>query len=155
MNAVAAIAERCVDLLDVFIERASARAYLWSSGEYDLAEAVDVLQHDAGRDGLIKRIGQDTVQQILAHAFQPFQQTADHLVVANFATDVISLEPKQTKRRRTPRTTVEAILYCVRTRGLGALNEAANVDRLSRCDPAARTQINKRIATLIAKGMLL
>jgi hypothetical protein len=50
--------------------------------------------------------------------------------------------------------TVEAILYCVRTRGIGALKEPANVERLSRCDPAARTQIDQRIDALRQKGML-
>jgi hypothetical protein len=143
---------------DVLKLRAWARAYLWHAGEYSLHEAVDVLQHDAARDGLIKAVGQDGVQAILAAAFQPFhdtqEQTADHLAMAQCATDAISLESKQTQRRRTPRTTVEAILYCVRTRGISALKQAANLDRLSHCDPAARTQINKRIASLIEKGML-
>jgi hypothetical protein len=55
--------------LDVFRERAWARAYPWRAGELDLHEAVDVLQRDAERDGLVKRIGQDAVQQILAAAF--------------------------------------------------------------------------------------
>jgi hypothetical protein len=72
MTAVAAI-ERRVDPLDVFIERAEARAYLWSIGEFELAEAVDVLQHDAERDGLIEQYGQDAIQQIIAAAFRPYQ----------------------------------------------------------------------------------
>jgi hypothetical protein len=65
--------EVCVDPLDVFCERATARAYLWSIGEYDLAEAVDALQAAAVRCGLIDRIGQDAVQSILADAFRPYQ----------------------------------------------------------------------------------
>jgi hypothetical protein len=124
MTTALAIAEQRVDLLDAFTQRASARAYLWFVGEYQLAEALDQLQHDAKRDGLIDRIGQDAFQR-----------------------------PKQPEQQ-TPQTTVEAIMYCVGERGLGALNEATNVERLSRCDPAARTQINKRIVTLIEKGML-
>jgi hypothetical protein len=70
---VVAIGERRVDLLDCFVARADARAYLWSIGEYELAEAVDVLQHDAQRDGLTKRIGRDAVQKIIADAFRPYQ----------------------------------------------------------------------------------
>jgi len=36
-------------------------------------DAVDQLQADAVRDGLIKQIGQDAVQQIMADAFAPYQ----------------------------------------------------------------------------------
>jgi hypothetical protein len=66
-----AIAIKRINLLDVFIERAEARAYLWSIGELTLHEAVDVLQADAERDGLIERVGADTLQQILSDAFRP------------------------------------------------------------------------------------
>jgi hypothetical protein len=52
--------------------------------------------------------------------------------------------------RGTPRSTVEAIVWAVRERGVAALKEPANIERLSRCDAAARTEINKRIASLIA-----
>jgi hypothetical protein len=69
--------EICVDPLDVLYERASARAYLWFIGEYELGEAVDALQADAVRDGLVERIGQDTVQSILADAFRPYRGASD------------------------------------------------------------------------------
>jgi hypothetical protein len=74
VSAAFAIAEReelRVDPLDAFKLRAEARAYLWVAGEYDLHEAVDVLQATAVRDGLVDRIGQDAVQEILAAAFAP------------------------------------------------------------------------------------
>ncbi len=58
-----------VDLLDVFSARAEARAYLYFAGEFELHEAVDELQNTADRDGLIMRIGQDAVQDIMAKAF--------------------------------------------------------------------------------------
>jgi hypothetical protein len=54
----------------------------------------------------------------------------------------------------TPQSTVDAIMYCVRERGLAALDEPNNLERLARCDQAAREQIKKRIDTLIEKGML-
>jgi hypothetical protein len=60
--------------LDVFRERAWARAYLWRAGEFDLGEAVDVLQAEAVRTGLVDRVGQDAVQQILADAFAPHRE---------------------------------------------------------------------------------
>jgi hypothetical protein len=51
--------------------------------------------------------------------------------------------------KATPQTTVEAVMFAVRQRGLAALEEAANVERLHRCDGAARAQINQRIAQLL------
>jgi hypothetical protein len=50
--------------------------------------------------------------------------------------------------RRTPQTTVEAICYCIRERGLQALHEPSNIERLSRCDDAAITEIDARISKL-------
>jgi hypothetical protein len=61
--------------LDVLALRAWARAYLWSIGELTQREAVDALQHDAERDGLVEQIGQDGVQRILSDAFAPFRET--------------------------------------------------------------------------------
>ena len=69
--------ERYVDPLDVLYERASTRAYLWFIGEYELLEAVDVLQADSVRDGLVERIGQDADQTILADAFRPYREAAN------------------------------------------------------------------------------
>lgn len=66
-----------VDPFLAFFERASARAYLWAIGEYELSEAIDVLQAHAVRDGLIDQIGQDAVQAILADAFRPFWEVAN------------------------------------------------------------------------------
>jgi hypothetical protein len=59
------------------------------------------------------------------------------------------------RNRPTPRTTIEAIMYCVREYGIIALKERANLERLSNCDTAAKAEINKRIEALLAKGMLL
>jgi hypothetical protein len=69
----ATVAIKRVDPLDAFIERVQSRARLWSVGELTLHDAVDQLQADAVRDGLIKQIGQDAVQQIMADAFAPYQ----------------------------------------------------------------------------------
>jgi hypothetical protein len=55
--------------LEVFELRCWARARLYAEGEYDLHEAVDVLQADAERDGLVDEIGQDKVQSILGKEF--------------------------------------------------------------------------------------
>jgi hypothetical protein len=56
------------------------------------------------------------------------------------------------ERRRldwsTPQTTIEAVMYCVRERGLAALREPANQQRLMTLDDAARAEVNRRIAKL-------
>jgi hypothetical protein len=54
-------------------------------------------------------------------------------------------------RSATPQSTVEAIIWAVRERGLAALKDPSNVERLLRCDPVARRQINERITLLIER----
>jgi hypothetical protein len=56
-------------VLDVFIARAEARALLWHAGELSLHDAVDGLQADAERNGLVANIGQDNIQGVMAAAF--------------------------------------------------------------------------------------
>ena len=55
--------------LEVFIARAEARAQLYAAGELDLHEAVDALQAAAVASGLVTKLGQDRVQQILRDVF--------------------------------------------------------------------------------------
>jgi hypothetical protein len=52
--------------------------------------------------------------------------------------------------RPTPQSIIEAIIWCVRERGVQALHESANIERLFSCDLDARTEINRRIARLLA-----
>jgi hypothetical protein len=59
-----------------------------------------------------------------------------------------SREINDPKNRPTPQVTVEAIVLSVRERGLAALKEPANVERLERCDAAAKAEIERRIAKL-------
>jgi hypothetical protein len=110
MNAAPAVTERHVDLLDAFTERAEACAYLWSIGEYELQKAVDVLQHDAMRDGLIDRIGQDGVQAILADAFRPYQESSD----ADPFERITNEFDEKPKHDAPAASTVEAFGYLVR-----------------------------------------
>jgi hypothetical protein len=151
-------------LLDAFIERADARALLWSIGEIELQEAVDKLQHDAERCGLVDMIGQDRVQQIISDAFRPYREGASfNDVVDDVGNDrlpanwhKLSLSTlwnrlNDPRQYRTPQVTIEAVLYCVRERGLAALREPANIERLSRCDRAARNKINRRIVVMLGK----
>jgi hypothetical protein len=59
-----------VDPVAGFIARAEARALLVATGEIDLIEAVDVLQAAAVASGLVRTIGQDEIQRIIAAAFE-------------------------------------------------------------------------------------
>jgi hypothetical protein len=58
--------------------------------------------------------------------------------------------PYPPEQRPTPRTMVEAIMTCIAARGRAALREPANIERLRRCDAAARRQINARLAKIRA-----
>ena len=49
------------------------------------------------------------------------------------------------RNRPTPQVTVEAIVLSVQERGIGALKDPSNIDRLKRCDTAAKAEINRRI----------
>jgi len=59
--------------LDVLVARAEARAILWGNHAMELQEAVDQLWEWADAQGLVKSVGADTVQAILADAFEPWQ----------------------------------------------------------------------------------
>jgi hypothetical protein len=56
--------------------------------------------------------------------------------------------PKPPAPRPTPQTTIEAVWYCIRERGIAALKEPANHRRLQTFDAAARAELNRRIERL-------
>jgi hypothetical protein len=56
--------------------------------------------------------------------------------------------------RATPQSTIDAIVYCVRVRGIAALEEPNNKERLARCDAAAREQIDERIRIMFQRGLV-
>jgi hypothetical protein len=57
-------------------------------------------------------------------------------------------------RFATPQSTIDAICYCVRARGIAALEEPNIKERLASCDAAARQQIDERIKRMREKGLL-
>lgn len=167
-------------LIDALSLRAWASAYLWAAGEIEsIPRVVDPLQAFAVESGLVAEIGQDEVQKILAEAFVPYRYETPSADDAVLFCDICRCAPcftpgfcnlcredeaqrrqapapaPKSEERPTPRTAIEAIMYCVRVRGLTALKESDNLERLLRCDAAAKAEINKRIETLLAKGMLL
>jgi hypothetical protein len=52
------------------------------------------------------------------------------------------------KRRATCQVTIEAVWQSIRENGVEALTDPANQERLRRCDAAAISEINRRIAKL-------
>jgi hypothetical protein len=66
----AALATKLVDPVEAFTARCEARATLVAVGFMDLHTAIDELQADAERDGLVESIGQDAVQAIMSAAFE-------------------------------------------------------------------------------------
>jgi hypothetical protein len=103
------------DPLDVLEARAWARAHLYAAGElHSLHEAVDPLQRWAVDSGLVERIGQDAVQQILVHAFARVQRS--------FATDceyadvaVAAAQQCPCERHGSPKSTRDAAVYLAGT----------------------------------------
>jgi hypothetical protein len=57
-------------------------------------------------------------------------------------------------QRPTPESTIEAVMVAVRARGIGALREPDNLQRLRQCDAKAKAEINERIDNLFQKGIL-
>jgi hypothetical protein len=157
VTAARQVAPSIAFLRDSFELRAQSRAILVEACLMDFHEAIDGLQADAVRDGLVDRIGQDEVQKILAAAFanvprpgeleDAIAATAD--LLENYLLEVASKPPP-----RTARSTIEAIIYTVRERGLAALKEPVNRERLLRCDRTARDEINQRIASMLKKGII-
>jgi hypothetical protein len=73
--------------------------------------------------------------------------------------DVLSLDAlwnalNHPSRFATPQSTIDAICYCVRARGIAALEEPNIKERLASCDAAARQQIDERIKRMREKGLL-
>ena len=63
--------------------RAEVWALLWSSGQIgSIPGAVDPLQEYAEQCGLVLKIGQDAVQQILSDAFLPYREAEWQAVAA-------------------------------------------------------------------------
>jgi hypothetical protein len=65
-------------------------------------------------------------------------------------TNLQTMSAEVRQNGRTPGATIEAVMFSVRERGVAALEEPKNIERLSRCDASARAEINRRIAALNA-----
>jgi len=81
---------------------------------------------------------------------QPDSKTTElrRLLSNDISLDAAYRQLNASENRPTPQVSIEAIMVGVRERGLKALEERANIERLSRCDESARAQINSRIARI-------
>jgi hypothetical protein len=163
---------RRLDPLLALIARAQARALLWRLCEFDnLPDAIDPLQRAAERDGLIERIGQNMVQDILADAFGDHAMHHDHAHHAQAAAcSVCGCSPcasrsfcrlcreadrKAAARRQlsddprrhgAPQSTFDALLYELRTHGI---SQFANPNCRRRLADLSSHQVRELIAALM------
>lgn len=154
-TAIEQAAAACPDPVEVFCERAEARAMLWAAGEYTLHEAVDVLQADAVRTGLVALIGQDAVQAIMAEAFdEPAEIESDLTIeetVARWECDFPARLAAQAlnhpaRRRDALSLTYDALLYELRTFGVV---QFANPNCQRRLADLSIKQVRELIAALM------
>jgi hypothetical protein len=134
-----------LDPVELFRARCEARALLWQANEFELHEAVDELQHDAERDGLLERVGQDRVQAIMAAAFAAVCEPE----VIEIAEVVLDSIPESTfelleNRNRASDSTVEAVMYALREYGTDALHRGSTRARLAELS-------NRQIEVVIAR----
>jgi hypothetical protein len=78
-------------------------------------------------------------------------QRVRRLLADNVSLERAYAEFSDPRNRPTPEVTIEAVVLSVRERGIAALKEPANVERLARCDAAAKAQIDQRIKKLVEK----
>jgi hypothetical protein len=138
------LADAKPDLESAFAERAWARAYLYACGELSLQDAVDALQRAAEAYGLVRRLGQDEVQQLMAEAFvavRDLRGAPTELVTNALPDDAI--EPKAGAAD----STCDAVLCALRRDGAAALGR--QVDRLSQL---STRQLERLIASLSRLG---
>lgn len=63
--------------IEVFRERCQARALLWALGELSMPEAVDALHEWSVGRGLVRELGQDKVQALIAEEFSKVRSHED------------------------------------------------------------------------------
>jgi hypothetical protein len=72
-----------VSLAVAFEARCWARARLYREGELELHDAVDQLQEDAVRYGLVAAVGQDRIQRMMSDAFGAVRERTNELATAS------------------------------------------------------------------------
>jgi hypothetical protein len=115
-----------VDPKLAFLARAATRFELVEAGEMDIDQAFDglvVCLSCACARACVERWERD----------YPYQGAAVR------------------RRHHTPQSSIDAVLCCVHQRGIAALDEPKNIERLSRFSTDAKAQLNSRIEKLFSK----
>jgi hypothetical protein len=115
-----------VDSRLAFLHRAHARLILFEAGEMDIAEAFE---------GLVASL----------------QCSCSRELVERWECEFPHRRQANSHRRPTPGATLDAVIYCVRQRGLAALKEQENIDRISRLTAAERARLDVRIEKIISQ----
>jgi hypothetical protein len=115
-----------VDYKLAFLARAAARFELVHIGEMDIDEAFD---------GLVVYLAcacdRERIDRWEREFPYPHQATS--------------------RSRPTPAVTLDAVIYCVRQRGLAALKESENIERISRMAATERARLDVRIEKVISQ----
>jgi hypothetical protein len=138
---------------EIFVARTEARAALWQFGELSLHEAVDKLQADAVRDGLVTELGQDEVQRLMAEAFGAVREDLpkfgdifepEIVEIAEVVPDPMPESTFEPLENPASDSTVEAVVYALREYGTDALHRGNSRARLAELS-------NRQIEVVIAR----
>jgi hypothetical protein len=130
-----------IDPRAVLLARASAMDTLYLAGELDLCTGFDRMA-----DAFLTVAGPDP--GMCKHCGDPTWRHESSWCAAVRKVEAQRRNERTTIPRPTAESTIEAIMWSVRQRGIAALDEPANVERLSRCDERAKAETNNRIAKL-------
>jgi hypothetical protein len=125
MNAPLKIAPatRVIPAIDVLAIRADVRAFLWWQYEMEIDEAVDELQAYAERSGLVRDVGQDRVQEIIAAPFARYREMIEPAdsppewftnTIMSEADEPEPIKPAAKQSYRTPKAVADAFAYVLR-----------------------------------------
>jgi hypothetical protein len=120
---------------------------------------VEKRSYDGWSDPGWKAAAKEYHQQRAGQVLTLGQAPAESARLRRLLADDIRLGPayaeiNDPRKRPTPQSAIDAVMYCVRERGLPALHEPRNQQRLVTFDAAARRQLNERIAKLETAGRL-
>jgi hypothetical protein len=121
------------DPVAVFEARCTAKAALVASCDEGLQSAVDELQAAAIASGLVKRLGQDAVQEIMSRAFAKIPRPGE--LEDAFAALADCIEEMPRHREGAARSTVEALVHSLRDFGEVALADPITQRRLTELSP--------------------
>jgi hypothetical protein len=121
------------------------------SGDPVLHPGLGFLMRAAARLTLVEasQMGLDEAIADLVPAFEKLRSEGfDELVERPARENKVRRKRERPQCRPTPEVVVEAMLICVRERGVAALKEPINKARLKTFDSAARAELQRRLAKL-------